>query len=200
MDRDTRSKLLWGLLGVALIGGGIGLMAWVNRTAAELKATGPSAPPTFQVGTPPYWLHEYVQADFQGDRLEKANWPRLKQMVIWPTEANWDSAYVIRSFRLQSGPVTPKEATVEVTYETLGELNVHEFTYTPSPSRQTVPYALVPGQERWLIGVPILKPHVGPDAAVAYLERMKVHNPKRQAAIQAAIDGIRADAKKAIVP
>jgi hypothetical protein len=187
-------RALWILGGLALLGGGSWLYQWLDQTRTEVTANAPSQPPPFLAGTPSAYLHDYVQADFQGDRLEKANWPRFKQQVVWPVEPNWETAYVIRSFRVQTGPVTGQQATVEVTYDTLGELNLFTFVYETSPTRQTVPYLLVPGDDRWKIGAPMLKPHVGPESAIAFLERMAVHYVQYRENIKRAIARIRADA------
>lgn len=197
MANDTTKKLLWGALSLALVAGGIGLMVWVNQTATEIKAARPSEPPAFLAGTPPAYLHEYVQGDFLGDRLEAANKARYKEMVAWPTEPNWELAAVIRGFRMQSGPTTRTEASIEVTYDTLGELNLHDFTYKPAPQREILPFVLVPGKERYTIVSPMLKPHVGVEAAIAFLERMEVNNARYRANIRQSIDRIRADAQAA---
>ncbi|MNT65167.1 hypothetical protein D3C72_2031280 [compost metagenome] len=118
-------------------------------------------------------------------------------MVAWPTEPNWELAAVIRGFRMQSGPTTRTEASIEVTYDTLGELNLHDFTYKRAPQREILPFVLVPGKERYMIVSPILKPHVGVEAAIAFLERMDVNNVQYRANIRQSIDRIRADAQAA---
>ena len=197
MANETTKKLLWGALALGLVAGGIGLMVWVNQTAAELKATQPSEPPVFLAGTPPAYLYEYVQGDFKGERLEAANKARYKERVLWPTEPNWETAAVIRSFRMQSGPTTRTEASIEVTYDTLGELNLHDYTYRSAPKREILPFVLVPGQERYKIVSPILKPHVGAEAAIAFLERMSVNYQQFRPNIQRSIERIKADVRSA---
>lgn len=194
MASETTKKLLWGALSLALIAGGIGLMAWVNNTAQQVKATSASEPPAFLAGTPPAYLHEYVQGDFAGQRLEGANWVTYKERVIWPVEPSWEKADVVRSFRMQSGPTTRREATIEVTYDVLGELNLHTFTYKPAPERQIVPYLMVPRQDRYRIGTPMVRPHVGAEAAIAYLERMRPQYKHYAGNIQKSIAAIQADA------
>jgi hypothetical protein len=194
MASETTKKLLWGALSLALVAGGIGLMVWVNDTARQVKATSASEPPAFLAGTPPAYLHAYVQGDFAGQRLEAANWVTYKERVIWPVEPNWEKADVIRGFRMQSGPTTRREATIEVTYDVLGELNLHTFTYKPAPERQVVPYLMVPRQDRYRIGTPMVRPHVGVEAAIAHLERMRAQYKHHEPNIQKAIAALKAEA------
>ena len=195
MPRSTLIRALWGLLAVGLIGGGFWLFRWVSAADQAFQAQAP-ATPAYLPGTPAALLADYVAGDFAGERLEGANWLKYKRMVIWPTEPSWESAYVVRSYRLQPAQTTPRQAMVEVTYHTLGELNVHSFTYTPSPTRHTVAFTLVPRQGEWKIGHPILRPHVSPEAAIAHMERMATLYPQRRADIQRAIAAVRADARQ----
>jgi hypothetical protein len=200
MEEPQNKKLgpwliVFGLVALALIGAGVGLIHWAGNTAKELKATAPSEKPMFLEGTPQAYLYEWVESDFRGQRLEGANWLRLKDMVVWPNEPNWDHAYVISSYRLQSGPVTTQEANIEVTYDTLGELDTEVFTYEHSPSRQTVPFLMLPHAGRWRVGSPRLQPHVGPEAAIEYLQRMAINYKQYRKNIDASIAAIRADVK-----
>jgi hypothetical protein len=59
---------------------------------------------------------------------------------------------------------------------------------------QVVPYQIEAGKDAWKIGLPMLRPHVGPEAAVAYLKRMEVGYPKLKPTIEASIQAIQADA------
>lgn len=197
MASDTTKKLLWGALSLALIAGGIGLMASVSDTANKLKSANParaSEPPAFLAGTPPAYLYAYVQGDFEGERLEGAHWSRYKERVVWPVEPNWEKAEVIRGFRMQSGPTTQREATIEVTYDVLGHLDLHTFTYKPAPERQIVPFLMVPRASGYVIGTPMLKPHVGAEGAIAYLERMRAQYKQHEGNITRSIAAIRAEA------
>lgn len=200
MDDDRLKRLGWGVAAVVMVGIGIALMRTspapepgvLVPSGGPASQAPPSEKPMFLEGTPQAYLYDYVEADYNGERLEGANWEKFKNEVIWPVEPNWGSAYVIRSYRLQSGPMTGKDATVEVTYDTLGELDTETFVYTPSPSRQTVPYTMVPRQDRWRIGLPMLRPHVGTEATVRYLERMKVNYPQYRTHIDQSIAALKA--------
>lgn len=196
MDAQTKKLIPWVLLALALIGAGVGLLHWVGRTETDLKAASPpSEKPMFLEGTPQAALYQYVESDFQGERLEAASWLKFKELVIWPNEPNWDHAYVISRYRVQAGPQSGHDASVEVTYDTLGELDTEVYTYEHSPSRQTVPFTMVPKKGVWKVGMPRLQPHPGAQATIDYLERMAVHYPRYKKNIDASIAAIRADAK-----
>lgn len=183
------NRLLGGvILGVALIGGYL-TMRGVPEPQATPTPT-PLSPPPFEEGSPAGALHAYLEGDFAGERLERASWSKYKHMVLWPTEPKWDSAYVIRSFRVESGPITGRKSSAEATFDTMGELDLDRYTYTASPTRQRVPYELVTSTEGWVLGTPTLRPHVGPEAAIAFLKRMRVGFPTLRGAIDASIKAI----------
>jgi hypothetical protein len=183
------------LAGVALVGIFLSL-----RGVPEIAATPtpiPLSPPPFEEGSPAGALHVYLEGDFAGERLERANWAKYSQMVLWSSEPKWDGAYVVRSFRVESGKAHAHGAGAEATFETMGELDLDHYSYKPSPSRQTVPYELVKGTDGWIIGTPTLRPHPGPEAAIAFLKRMAAGYPHQKATIEAAIKQIDSDARKA---
>lgn len=172
-------------------------------TLAERKSEPPASPvprdagpAAFPEGTAGARLAEYVAGDFGGERLERATWLKYKGWVMWPTEPAWDEAYVVRSYALAKVASTASEATAEVRYDTLGVLNLTTFAYETSPTQQAVPFKLLLSEGAWKIGVPMLRPHPGPEAAIAYLGRMREHYTKQAPAIAKALAAIRADAAK----
>jgi hypothetical protein len=162
---------------------------------APLETEPPRSPPPFQEGSPANALWSYLQGDFSGERLERATWTKYKELVLWPAEPKWESAYVVRSFRVESGKLEGKKATCESTFDTMGELDLETFKYQTSPTQQVVPYTLEAGKEAWKIGLPMLRPHVGPEAAIAFLHRMEVGYPRLKPQIAASIQQITADAR-----
>jgi hypothetical protein len=196
MATSARTTLaLAALAGVALVGIFLSLKG-VPEVASTPTPT-PLAPPIFEEGSPAGALHAYLEGDFAGDRLERASWAKYSQMVIWTSEPKWDGAYVVRSFRVESGKAHAHGAGAEATFDTIGELDLDHFSYSSSPSRQTVPYELVKGPDGWLIGTPTLRPHPGPEAAMAFLKRMEAGYPRQKSAIESAISKIDADARRA---
>lgn len=183
------------LIGVTLAAVAFGAAAYYATTqkgpAASVVSSPTPAPRQFLEGTPAGLLETYLQGDAQGERLERANWPKYREMVLWPREPLWDSAYIIRDYRIHSGEVAMPSAGAEVTFRTLGELNLETFVYTPSPTTQTVPYKLIAEQSRWKIAHPMLRPHVSPGGAVGFLERMAVGHPDKKDAIERSIQAIR---------
>src|SRR4051812_43477684 len=67
-----------------------------------LSTEPPRSPPPFDEGSPSGALWSYLQGDFAGERLERATWSKYKELVLWPTEPKWESAYVVRSFRVET--------------------------------------------------------------------------------------------------
>jgi hypothetical protein len=153
----------------------------------------PEQPPEYMQGTPQGLLHDYLEGDFEGERLERATWPtKYKNMVSWENEPLWDTCYIINRYVIQSGNTTLQRAQAAVTYETMGEMSLESYEYRPSPSRQTVPFTLELSKTGWRISYPMLKPHVSPEAAIAFLQRMEVGYPQLRSRIQRSIDTIKA--------
>ncbi|MFP5501939.1 MAG: hypothetical protein ACLGIN_05580 [Candidatus Sericytochromatia bacterium] len=179
----------------SVLAAGVGLYAYQAARQPGAVSTAPPTPESrFLPGTPAGHLESYLMGDFAGERLERANWSfKYKDMGLWDSEPAWDSAYVIRDFRIHTGQTTMRQAEAEVTFETLGILDLQAFTYTPSPTRQTVPYLLQAVDNRWKIAHPRLRPHVGLEAAKSYLQRMKVGYPQRAEAIDRSIRALEAE-------
>lgn len=155
-----------------------------------------AGPAAFPAGTAGARLAEYVAGDFAGERLERASWLKYQAWVMWKTEPAWDEAYVVRGYRLEKVASTAVEASAEVHYDTLGVLNLTTFAYTTSPSRQAVPFKLLASEGEWKLGLPMLRPHPGPEATAAFLTRMREHYRRQAPTIARAIAAIRADAAK----
>lgn len=157
---------------------------------------GPSSTPTqqpnFLPGTPASAIETYLDADYAGERLERASWGKFKELVSWPREPAWDSAYVIRSFHIKSGKTTMLRAEAEVEFVTAGELDLTTYVYTPSPTLQIVPYHLERPHDSWKLALPVLRPHVSPPAAVEFLKRMATGYPRLKTGIEASIKAIEA--------
>lgn len=197
MATGSRAANLIGGLALVAIAAGVAYVGLTARDAAP--GAGGAAPPAFVAGTAGARLEEYVAGDAAGERLERATWAKYKPMVVWPNEPAWDEAYVIRAHRIAMDPLPPKavKAAGEVTYDTLGVLNLNTFEYETSPTRQTVPFELLRIQDQWKIGVPMLRPHPLADPTLAYLRRMREHYVTRRPAIDAAIKAIARDAASA---
>ena len=179
------------------------VVLYVAMTSGEVHPPGasPAAPMQYPPGSAGGRLEEYVQRDFEGLRLERASWAIVKDWVVWTAEPAWDAAYVVRSYRLRMGkpPAAPGDTLAtsqdfEVLYDTLGELDLASFGYVPSPSRQAPAYTVVNERGGWRLGVPLLKPHVGAEGAIAFLTRMRGVYTTRTAIIDQSIARIRQDA------
>lgn len=197
MSTNARTAVTFAAIGLVVIAGLYVSMRGAPEPAATPTPT-PLSPPPFEQGSPAGALHAYLEGDFAGERLERATWAtKYAHLVVWGAEPKWDGAYVIRSFRVESGPRQAHKASAEATFDTMGELDLDHFTYTPSATRQRVPYDLVMGNDGWLIASPTLRPHVGPEAAISYLKRMEVGYSRLAKTINKAIAQIDADARAA---
>ncbi|MDB5097948.1 MAG: hypothetical protein JWM80_2369 [Cyanobacteria bacterium RYN_339] len=190
--KSTRLAAFVALAGAAAVGV---FLAMKGGSDPSMPKEPPRSPPPFDEGSPAGSLWSYLQGDFAGERLERATWTKYKEMVLWPAEPKWESAYVVRSFRVEGGKVEGKKAAAECTFDTMGELDLETYKYQTSPTRQVVPYQLEFGPDTWKIGLPMLRPHVGPEAAIAFLRRMEVGYPRLKAQIEGAITTIDADAR-----
>lgn len=158
------------------------------------REAGPSA--SFPEGTAGARLAEYVKGDFEGERLERATWLKYQHWVMWKTEPAWDEAYVVKSYKVEKVDASATEAQGLVRYETLGVLDLQTFTYETSPSEQAVPFKLLLSEGEWKLGLPMLRPHPSPEAAIAFLARMKAHFTTLRPNLDQSIAAIRADAAK----
>lgn len=148
----------------------------------------------FAEHTPAGSLETYIDGDFKGERLEGANWAaKYKALVNWQTEPSWDQAYILRTYNIETGKTGDRQSTAFVTYDTLGEFDLDTFKYTASPTRQTVTYTLEKDKDTWLVGYPMLRPHVSIDAMIAHLERLAVGYPLKKPAIDTGIEQLRAE-------
>lgn len=144
--------------------------------------------------TPAGRVETYVDGDYNGERLEGANWAaKYKKLVNWATEPTWDQVYVIRSYNVETGKVGDPRSTAFVTYDTLGEFDLDLLKYTVSPTRQTVTFTLEKEKGEWLIAYPTLRPHVNMHVLIAHLERMAVGYPLKKPAIDEALTALRAE-------
>lgn len=181
------------------LAGGVILLAGALLFSLATSSSDPPTPSvpghvTYLPGTPGERLSGYVDADFRGERLERAAWAIFKSQVMWPTEPAWDEAYIVRSTTIAMGPTKPDSADATTTYDTLGVLSLESFVYETSPSSQRVPFKLLNTGGTWKIGLPMLRPHPSPEAAIAYLERMGSYYTQKRAVINASIKAIQADA------
>lgn len=162
--------------------------------AAATPAPADSKARKFLEHTPAGRVETYVDGDWNGERLEAANWPaKYKALVNWATEPSWDQAYLIRSYNIETGKEGDRQATAFVTYDTLGEFELDTFKYTASPTRQTVTYTLEKDKDQWLVGYPMLRPHVSVPAMIAFLERQAQAYPLKKPAIDEALTQLRAE-------
>lgn len=168
--------------------------AVVNTAVSDAPKAEPTKARMFIATLPAGKVETYVEGDFQGERLEGANWAaKYKKLVNWSTEPNWDQAYIIRSYNVESGKVGKDQAEAVVTYDTMGELDLDLLTYTPSPTRQSVTFTLKKENDEWLIAFPTLRPHPSLEAAIAHLERMAVGYPLKRPAIEELLTQLRSE-------
>lgn len=177
------------LIALALAAG----LLWLRTSPTSPSSQGPGT----LAGTPGAALATYLEGDFRGERLEGASWLTYRERVSWSTEPSWHAAWVVKRYEMAPAKMTGRTASIDVTYETLGELDLNTFVFRPSPTIHTVTYRLEAPSGVWKLTDPMLQPHPSVPAAKSFLKRMSVGHADRRVEIARAIQAMRVTAEKA---
>lgn len=124
----------------------------------------------------------YCQKDFDGARTTSKTLPEVDHLYLWPDEPGWNTATLVRRYRVLSSRVDSSHAVVTVEYETLGDISAWALKEEHKSTRvefklelgnkewgwKNDQRVLVTSNMAWRITAPIIPPHISIPFAKKY--------------------------------
>jgi hypothetical protein len=116
-------------------------------------------------------VSSYCRMDYEGFRLLKDSWPRMKSLTTWKDNPDWKGFTVVSQYDLSAANVGLRATTVSVQYAVLGRFE-SGFGYTSEPGSEAVSFRLKDVDSAWKIEDldPSINPHVSKPRAIAWLK------------------------------
>jgi hypothetical protein len=116
-------------------------------------------------------VNSYCRMDYEGFRLLKDSWPRMKSLTTWKDNPDWKGFTVVSQYELSAASVGLRAATVGVHYVVLGRFQAG-LGYTAEPGSEEVSFRLKDVDSAWKIEDldPTINPHVSKPRAIAWLK------------------------------
>jgi hypothetical protein len=113
----------------------------------------------------------YCRMDYEGFRLLKDSWPRMKALTTWKDNPEWQGFTVVSQYELSAANVGLRATTVSVQYAVLGRFE-SGLGYTAEPGSEEVSFRLKDVDSSWKIEDlgPTINPHVSKPRAIAWLK------------------------------
>ncbi len=114
---------------------------------------------------------KYCRMDYQGFRLTKDTWPRLKAVTTWKDNPDWQGFTVISQYELLEVDEGLRAAAVSVRYNVVGRFEIG-LGYVPDRASEQVNFVLKEEEGDWKIDKqdPPINPHVSKIQAIAWLK------------------------------
>ena len=116
-------------------------------------------------------VNSYCRMDYEGFRLLKDSWARLKPLTTWKENPDWKGFTVVSRYELLDASEGSRAATVSVQYIVLGRFEAG-LGYTAEPGSEDVSFRLKDVDGDWKIEDldPAINPHVSKPRAIAWLK------------------------------
>ncbi len=116
-------------------------------------------------------VNSYCRMDYEGFRLLKDSWARLKPLTTWKENPDWQGFTVVSQYELLGASEGIRAATVSVKYTVLGRFEAG-LGYTAEPGNEEVSFRLKDVDSAWKIEDldPTINPHVSKARAIAWLK------------------------------
>ena len=116
-------------------------------------------------------VNTYCRMDYEGSRLLKESWPRMKPLTTWKENPDWKGFTVVSQYDILDASEGLRAATVSVKYAVLGRFELG-LGYTAEPGREEVSFRLKDVDGAWKIDDldPAINPHVSKARAIAWLK------------------------------
>lgn len=115
-------------------------------------------------------VRAFCKLDFEGARLEAANYPKIAKLYSWKGEPGWDTALIVKSFRVKPVANNGNTASVIVEYTQYGELAGEEFHLKEGANAARFKLKKISGS--WRIIAPVIPPHVSVSAIRQHIEAL----------------------------
>jgi hypothetical protein len=116
-------------------------------------------------------VNTYCRMDYEGSRLLKDSWPRLKPLTTWKENPDWQGFTIVSQYEILDATEGMRAATVSVKYSVLGRFEPG-IGYSAEPGREEVSFSLKDVDSEWKIDEldPAINPHVSKARAIAWLK------------------------------
>jgi hypothetical protein len=116
-------------------------------------------------------VSSYCRMDYEGFRLLKDSWPRMKSLTTWKDNPEWQGFTVVSKYELLAASEGLRAAAVSVQYAVLGRFEPG-LGYTAEPGSEEVSFRLKDVDSAWKIEDldPAINPHISKPRAVAWLK------------------------------
>jgi hypothetical protein len=113
----------------------------------------------------------YCRMDYEGARLSKESWPRLKALTTWKDNPEWRGFTVVSQYEVMTNDDGLRAATVGVRYSVLGRFEPG-MGYTAERGIEDVSFHLKDVDSDWKVDDldPAINPHVSKASAIAWLK------------------------------
>ncbi|MGB9105322.1 MAG: hypothetical protein WCC59_11225 [Terriglobales bacterium] len=116
-------------------------------------------------------VSSYCRMDYEGFRLLKDSWPRMKALTTWKDNPDWKGFTVVSQYELSAANVGFRATTVSVQYAVLGRFEIG-LGYAAELGSEEVSFRLKDVDSDWKIEDldPTINPHVSKPRAIAWLK------------------------------
>ncbi len=116
-------------------------------------------------------VSNYCRMDYEGSRLRKDSWARMKSLTTWKDNPDWQGFTVVSHYDLVVADDGLRSATVVVKYVVLGRFE-RGLGYAAEPGTEEVTFRLKDVDGDWKIDDvdPIITPHISKARALAWLK------------------------------
>ena len=116
-------------------------------------------------------VSSYCRMDYEGLRLLKNSWPRMKSLTTWKDNPDWKGFTIVSQYEVSAANVGFRTTTVSVQFAVLGRFE-SGFGYTAEPGSEEVSFRLKEVDSDWKIEDlnPAINPHVSKPRAIAWLK------------------------------
>jgi len=113
----------------------------------------------------------YCRLDYEGARLSKESWPRLKPLTTWKDNPDWQGFTIVSQYDVLASDESLRGATVRVRYSVLGRFE-SGLGYTAERGNEVVSFRLKDVDGDWKIEDLDLaiNPHISKASAVTWLK------------------------------
>jgi hypothetical protein len=116
-------------------------------------------------------VNRYVRMDYEGFRLLKDSWPRIKALTTWKNNPEWQAFTIVSQYEVLSSTEGLRGANVSVAYAVLGRFEPG-LGYAAEPGREQVSFLLKDVDSEWKIDEldPTINPHVSKARAIDWMK------------------------------
>jgi hypothetical protein len=116
-------------------------------------------------------VSSYCRMDYQGFRLGKDTWQRMKPLTVWKENPEWRGFTIISRYDISTGEPGLRAAAFQVQYAVLGRFDPG-IGWVADPHSEPVSFQLRQVEGAWKIEEqdPPIDPHVSKIKAIAWLK------------------------------